>query len=562
MSRRRCAIYTRKSTEEGLDQEFNSLDAQRESCEAYIASQAGEGWRLIKTRYDDGAYSGGTMERPALKRLLADIDAGWIDTVVVYKVDRLTRSLADFVRIVELFDANDVSFVSITQQFNTTTSMGRLTLNMLLSFAQFEREVTGERIRDKIAASKRKGMWMGGVVPLGYSAIDRKLVIEEAEAETVRTLFRLYLQQATVSRVKDEADRLDLRTKARKPNNGARSGCEPFTRGHLYKLLSNPVYIGEIVHKGERHAGEHDAIIDRETWDAVQEQLKYNAVVRHCRSNAKIPSLLAGLLLDEAGERMAPSHACKAGRRYRYYISKSTSGNSTESRWRLPAPMIEEVVLNGIVAFLRNNLRLTKALHLTGERMKGMLFEAADLSNRIREAGPAEQRAVLLDVVQHIELRRDRVRIVLRTQSLSAVLSHGDPGGGQAKTDTPGSNELKLDIPVAFKRRGVEMKLVITDERERPPAPDPILILAISQGCHWYTEIKQGNVRSVLDLAKRQGVDRGDVSRALPLALLAPDIVEAILAGHQPVELTAKRLKRVGDLPRSWAEQRRFLGFS
>ena len=343
MSRRlRCAIYTRKSTEDGLDQDFNSLDAQREACEAYIASQAGEGWRLIKTRYDDGAYSGGTMERPALRRLLADIDAGKVDTVVVYKVDRLTRSLADFARIVELFDANDVSFVSITQQFNTTTSMGRLTLNMLLSFAQFEREVTGERIRDKIAASKRKGMWMGGVVPLGYDVFDRKLIVNETEAETVRTLFRLYRQHANVRLVKEEADRRGLRTKLRRPNNGRRNGGEPFTRGHIYKLLANPIYVGEIVHKGERHGGEHEAIIDRETWDAVQKQLKRNAVVRHINSNAKAPSLLAGMLFDEDGIRMVTSHASKAGRRYRYYVSKPATGKSpdADTGWRLPAPMI------------------------------------------------------------------------------------------------------------------------------------------------------------------------------------------------------------------------------
>ena len=318
MSRRlRCAIYTRKSTEDGLDQEFNSLDAQREACEAYIASQAGEGWRLIKTGYDDGAYSDGTMDRPALQRLLTDIGAGKVDTIVVYKVDRLTRSLADFARIVELFDTNNVSFVSITQQFNTTTSMGRLTLNMLLSFAQFEREVTGERIRDKIAASKKKGMWMGGVVPLGYDVIERKLIVNGTEAETVRALFQLYVQYANVRLVKERADLHGLRTKRRKPNDGRRQGGEPFTRGHIYKLLSNPIYVGEIAHKGERHAGEHKAIIDRKTWDAVQEQLGRNAVDRHLNANAKAPSLLAGLLFDEDGNRMAPSHASKAGRRYR-----------------------------------------------------------------------------------------------------------------------------------------------------------------------------------------------------------------------------------------------------
>jgi DNA invertase Pin-like site-specific DNA recombinase len=253
--RLRCAIYTRKSTEEGLDQAFNSLEAQREACAAYIKSQAGEGWRPVKAHYDDGGISGGTMERPALQQLLADIEAGRVNVVVVYKVDRLTRSLSDFAKIVEIFDEGGVSFVSVTQQFNTTTSMGRLTLNMLLSFAQFEREVTGERIRDKIGASKRKGMWMGGVVPLGFDAVERKLVINKAEAETVRTLFRLYLKLGNVRRVQREADRLGLRTKARKPNNGRRPGGAPFTRGHIYKLLANPIYVGDIVHKGERFGG-------------------------------------------------------------------------------------------------------------------------------------------------------------------------------------------------------------------------------------------------------------------------------------------------------------------
>jgi DNA invertase Pin-like site-specific DNA recombinase len=554
----RCAIYTRKSTEEGLEQDFNSLDAQREACEAYIASQAGEGWRLIGTRYDDGAYSGGTMERPALQRLLADIDAGKIDTVVVYKVDRLTRSLADFTRIVELFDANDVSFVSITQQFNTTTSMGRLTLNMLLSFAQFEREVTGERIRDKIAASKRKGMWMGGVVPLGYDVIDRRLIINEAEAKTVRTLFRLYLQHAKVRLVKEEADKMDLRTKSRKPNNGRRRGGEPFTPGHIYKLLSNPIYVGEIVHKGVRHSGEHDGIIDRETWNAVQEQLGRNAVVRRRASNVKAPSLLAGLLFDEDGNRMAPSHASKTGRRYRYYVSKPATGKllAADTRWRLPAPMIEDAVLDGICSFLRDRLRLIEALRLSGGRMKGKLAEASRLSNRMIDARPADQRTFLLDVVKRIEMRRDRVSIILRTQNLRAILGHGAPDNEEVKPETQGKNEFALDLPVRFRRRGVEMKLVITDERKRPPAPDPHLIAAVAKG------LRGGDVQSVRDLAECHGVNQGDVSRILPLGLLAPDIIEAILAGRQPIEMTAKRLKRIRHLPVSWAKQRRILGFA
>ena len=264
---RRCAIYTRKSSEEGLEQDFNSLHAQREACEAFIKSQAGEGWRLVKTVYDDGGLSGGTMERPALQRLLSDINQGLIDVVVVYKVDRLTRSLTDFAKMVEVFDARGVSFVAVTQQFNTTTSMGRLTLNVLLSFAQFEREVTGERIRDKIAASKRKGMWMGGLVPLGYDVIDRCLEVNQSEAETVREIFRRYLELGSVRLLMDDLNRRSIRSKVRVARNGKPSGGNPFFRGALYVLLSNPIYIGEIRHKGVHHPGLHESIVDRELWE-------------------------------------------------------------------------------------------------------------------------------------------------------------------------------------------------------------------------------------------------------------------------------------------------------
>jgi DNA invertase Pin-like site-specific DNA recombinase len=276
---------------------------------------------LGRHRYDDGGFSGGNLERPALQRLLADIRAGRIDIVVVYKVDRLTRSLADFARLVELFDAEAVSFVSVTQQFNTTSSMGRLTLNVLLSFAQFEREVTGERIRDKIAASKKKGMWMGGNVPLGYDADERTLVIAPAEAETVRRIFALYREYGCVRRVKDEADRLGLRTKRRTTANGAERGGTPFSRGHIYQLLSNPIYTGQIAHKGQAYPGQHPALIDDETWIAVQDQLTANAGDHRRKRNAAEPSLLAGLLVDAHGERLTPSHAVKKGRRYRYYVS-------------------------------------------------------------------------------------------------------------------------------------------------------------------------------------------------------------------------------------------------
>ena len=308
-----CAIYTRKSSEEGLEQEFNSLHAQRESCEAYIKSQAGEGWRVHPTAYDDGGISGGTMERPALKALLADIEAGLIDTIVVYKVDRLTRSLSDFARIIEVFDRRGVSFVAVTQQFNTTSSMGRLTLNILLSFAQFEREVTGERIRDKFAASKRKGIWMGGLPPLGYDARDRRLVINEPEAEQVRTIFQRYVELGTVIALKQDLAARQMRSKPRLNAAGLPTGNQPISQGHLNNILRNRVYIGEIVHKGESYPGLHDAIISPELWQAVQDQIDANRHGTRRRSIEAPVNPMSGKLVDEAGERLVASHAQEEG---------------------------------------------------------------------------------------------------------------------------------------------------------------------------------------------------------------------------------------------------------
>jgi DNA invertase Pin-like site-specific DNA recombinase len=357
----RCGVYTRKSSEEGLDQAFNSLDAQREACEAYVKSQAGEGWRLAKACYDDGGLSGGTLERPALQRLLSDIEAGSIDIVVVYKVDRLTRSLPDFAKIVEVFDTHGVSFVSVTQAFNTTTSMGRLTLNMLLSFAQFEREVTGERIRDKIAASKRKGMWMGGFVPLGYDAKDRTLVVNESEAETVRKIFDLYLELGNVNQVKAHVDRLGLTTKLRTTQHGCMRGGRPLSRGYIYKLLGNPIYAGRIAHRGEVHDGLHDAIINCETWEAVQAKLASHTHERQSGKRAAQPSLLAGLIQDDQDGSMTPTHAVKSGRRYRYYISQSlTRGveGADQPGIRIPAHEVEVLVLKTLRKILTNESEL------------------------------------------------------------------------------------------------------------------------------------------------------------------------------------------------------------
>src|SRR5258708_31093402 len=305
----RCAIYTRKSSEEGLEQEFNSLQAQREACEAFIESQREEAWLCRRAAYDDGGFSGATMDRPALQQLLADLTAGQVDTIVVYKIDRLTRSLADFAKIVEILDTKSASFVSVTQQFSTTTSMGRLTLNVLWSFAQFEREVIGERIRDKIAASKKKGMWMGGVPPLGYQAQDRKLVIVESEAEIVRFIFRRYAEVGSVRWLRDELEALSIQSKLRTSASGRISGGTPFARGALYLMLQNRIYRGEIVHHQQSYLGEHEPIVDQPLWDAVQAQLASNAAQHNSGARTRQPSLLAGMLFDRDGNWMTPSHA-------------------------------------------------------------------------------------------------------------------------------------------------------------------------------------------------------------------------------------------------------------
>jgi site-specific DNA recombinase len=544
--RRRCATYTRKSSEEGLEQDFNSLDAQREACEAYIQSQAGEGWKLVRTHYDDGGYSGGTLDRPGLTRLLEDIDAGKIDTVVVYKVDRLTRSLGDFAKIVETFEAHEASFVSVTQQFNTTTSMGRLTLNMLLSFAQFEREVTGERIRDKIAASKRKGLWMGGNVPLGFEPDGRTLVIVEPEAKTVRTLYWLYLELGTVRRVKEEADRIGLKSKVRQGVGQRMLGGRPLGRGHIYRLLSNPLYIGRIAHKGESYEGQHPAIIDPETWDAVQKQFAAQAPARALRAGAARPSPLRGKLFDESGLVLTPSHAVKSSRRYRYYVSRSSTSISTPAnaararnpRWRLPAREIERLVGDAVLALFANRAELTRVA-------REPQIHETQISELLERVGRWKGKP--LDIVKRIDLGAAEMGLHV---DLSRFL---------------GAEEIVVRhmIPTCIRRRGVEMRLVLqSGERGASDARiDPALVKAIVHARQWFEQVANGNAQSFAEIARAEGVGRRYVANLIPLAFLAPDIVASILSGTQPVELTTQELTKRIDLPLDWAEQRTLLGF-
>jgi DNA invertase Pin-like site-specific DNA recombinase len=346
----RCAIYTRKSTEYNLELSFNSLDAQREACEAYIKSQAHEGWRLVPTPYDDGAFSGASLQRPAMQHLLADVRAGKIDIVLIYKVDRLTRSLADFAKLIELFDVHGVSFVSVTQSFNTSSSMGRLTLNVLLSFAQFERELIGERVRDKIAASKRKGIWVGGPVPLGYAAVDKKIVVAAAEAAAVRTIFERYLALGSIRALAEDLDQRGIRSKPRRLSNGRAVGGGRFGVGALAYLLKNRFYIGEVVYRGEVHRGEHEPIVDSALFEAVQAKLAAQAVARRCRLRGS-PALLTGRIFDNRGNRMSPTHANKGGVRYRYYISQAVlQGRPQPSGLvsRVPAAEIEALVASAL----------------------------------------------------------------------------------------------------------------------------------------------------------------------------------------------------------------------
>jgi len=552
---RRCAIYTRKSSEEGLEQDFNSLHAQREACEAFIKSQAGEGWRLVKTAYDDGGLSGGTMERPALQRLLADVNQGVIDVVVVYKVDRLTRSLTDFAKMVEVFDAHAVSFVAVTQQFNTTSSMGRLTLNVLLSFAQFEREVTGERIRDKIAASKQKGMWMGGLVPLGYEVHERRLIVNQSEAETIREIFRRYLELGCVRLLMEELNRRGIRSKVRVAKNGKTSGGNSFFRGALYVLLSNPIYIGEIRHKGVRHPGLHEPIVDRELWEKTQRSLRSQAVRGGSRATKAVASPLMGRLFDESGQSLTPSHAVKGERRYRYYVSRSLIKGTADSAgrgWRLPAPEIERTVGTSACQILSDRIEIAAAASGLAENRLPAIFAAAE-GWRERLQSEVEAGAALSALVDRVDLSDTGIRVSLKL-----------PIPETASRPAADANELIIArfFPMTVRRRGVEMRLVIEGNRAPAPRADSALLKAVARARQWSEDLLAGRAQSVAEIAERERVGSRYVRRLLRLAFLAPEIVEAIAAGDQPPELTAEALAERIDLPLLWTAQAKAVGIA
>jgi site-specific DNA recombinase len=541
----RCAIYTRKSSEEGLDQAFNSLHAQREACEAYVMSQAGEGWIALPAPYDDGGFSGGNIERPALKRLLADIGAGKVDTVVVYKIDRLTRALNDFAKIVDRLDAAGASFVSVTQAFNTTTSMGRLTLNVLLSFAQFEREVTGERIRDKLAASKAKGMWMGGVVPLGYDRptdlVTRALVVNEAEAQTVRLIYSRYLELGSVSRLQRWLANDGYRSKTSVSRRGRSSGGLPYSRGALFHLLKNRLYLGEIPHKGLVHPGAHAAIVERDLFDMVQVKLASQAAERKSRPTRVGAALLKGVIFDADGFPMCPAFARGRGDHpYRYYVSAPL----TQGRQLPEDPSaLRRISANAVEAVVADRLR------------------------RVARLGAASSSAEIRRLVRRVEIHPRLMQIVVDAeaigsgQAIEVIVDRVDAHLAPGESVTPESGQerlLRLSFPIRMQTRGGRTWIATPDGRDAVPQVriDRTLVRALRAAHGFAAEAGHRGDAGEEAAAPIRAYDR----KLCLLAFLAPDIQQAILEGRQPASLNLERLMKQ-DLPLAWAHQRPLLGF-
>jgi DNA invertase Pin-like site-specific DNA recombinase len=548
-ARIRCAIYTRKSTEEGLEQEFNSLDAQYEACSAYILSQRHEGWALVKARYDDGGISGGTMDRPGLQRLLSDVRQGHVDVIVVYKVDRLTRSLTDFAKIVDILDARSASFVSVTQAFNTTTSMGRLTLNVLLSFAQFEREVTGERIRDKIAAAKKKGLWMGGPVPLGYDVENRKLVVNETEAALVLHIYERYLALPSVKDLERELGAQGYRTKVQRRTSGPHKGGVPFRRGTLYHLLSNRTYLGEIVHRGQSYPGEHPAIVPLSLWTAVKAKLATRGPGAISASRMGRVSHLIGLLYDGLGRPMTSSHTSRGTRRYRYYATRDAT--KAEPAWRVAAFDIEQLIHEKLRTLLTDRHELARRVaSIDPHQIESVASRAQACANQ------AELLSALSKFgVGRIDLNADQLNIHIDERALLTAL------GMTLPHEHVGS--ITLSASVERVRRGHDLKLIIPAEAQAiaPAASrDEGLIELLAEAMEMRAAVMAAPSQSISAFANSLGKCRKRITRLLQISWLAPDIVRAIVDGWQPPTLNKKRLMQIA-LPICWQEQKTVLGF-
>lgn len=541
----RCAIYTRKSTEDGLEQEFNSLHAQREACEAYIVSQRHEGWQLIPDAFDDGGFSGGTMERPGLKALMQGVEKGHIDVIVVYKVDRLTRSLADFAKIVEILDEKKASFVSITQAFNTTSSMGRLTLNVLLSFAQFEREVTGERIRDKIAASKKKGLWMGGPVPLGYVVVERKLVAQPQEAERVRTIMQRYLQSKSAPDLLRQLQQEGVLTKVQHRTSGPNRGGIPFQRGSLFHLLKNPIYRGKIVHKGAVYDGEHEPIVDEQIWDKVQAKLAELAPPRKRPTNDPQYAMLKGLLSDQHGRPMVPTYTSKGTRRYRYYETRrDLAGPDKPQSSRYAVAKLDKHVREHVEELLGDQHALRRmAGNTDGAILQTLFAQAAQHKTLLlADAGGAIQK-----LVRSITLASDQMVIEI------------DPA--ELGLDALPQSGWTFATPLPNKQPFREAKLRINSHTNIMHKTDPKLVGLLADAMAAQKLVMASPDMPLHKIAKREGRCRKQLTQLVKLSWISPRIVDAIIEGRQPPELNRKRLMGM-DIPLAWNDQERLLGVS
>jgi len=530
----RCAIYTRKSTEDGLEQDFNSLDAQREACAAYILSQASEGWEAVSEFYDDGGWSGGTMNRPAISQLLDDVKADKVDVIVVYKVDRLTRSLADFAKIVEILDENEASFVSVTQSFNTTTSMGRLTLNVLLSFAQFEREVTGERIRDKVAASKKKGMWMGGGVPFGYDVLERQLVLNQSEAEIVRWMFERYIDIKSVPQLVEEMAVKGIKTRQRIWKTGKVVGGVTFKTGTVTHLLQNPVYVGKVKHKENIYDGAHQPIISQELFDLVQSNFQTNRRTNALGKKRRNPSLLTGIITDPDGKPMTPTHATKGSKRFRYYVTRTLPGDQSV-KWRMPAGEIERLVIDAVanqLGFIDSNG------HETAAHLSDQLNKRQEIAGALPGMNTREQRRILLGRQTGVEVHETAITISSKPSDEDAASS--------------------ISVKAKLVSKGRDLKLAIApDQGPLKRDPDPVLLRLIAHAFAAQDLLLSGKPSPMIaEYSPRH------LQQLTRLSYLAPDIISAIIDGSQPVDLTGRKILRIGSVPLCWRAQRELLGFN
>lgn len=573
---KRCVVYTRKSSEEGLEQEFNSLDAQREAGEAYIRSQMHEGWTLLPNRYDDGGISGGTMKRPGLQQLLQDVQNGKVDIIVVYKVDRLSRSLGDFGQMIELFDKHNVSFVSVTQQFNTTTSMGRLTLNILLSFSQFEREVTSERIKDKIALSKQKGMWMGGYVPLGYDAQDKKLYVNNSEAALIQLIFKRFQQLGSTTLLCKELNDLGYRTKARKNRDGVLSNGAKFTKGTIYKILNNRLYLGEIRHGKKWYEGQHEAIIEHDLWNSIQSSMEKNRSGKQTRIHQKTNAPLRGLIFGPNGHAMTPTHSTKKGKRYRYYVTNKASKFSYEECpiKLVSAGEIEGIVFDQVKAIFRNPAIVAETWNQAKLAKTGLTIE--DVRQGLHNINGVwehlyhdEQVKLMKCFVNKITVKAESVNIEVFSNGINSLIqdiqaaTNRDNSPLFALTDISNDNEIiNLSIPINLSRKSGRKSIITPDgvtlNQDRNFDADNTLRDALLKAHKWNHWLDSGKYHTVKEMAAAEGITSPSyASRILRLIILAPDIQGSILQGTHPTTLTLADL--MDPFPLAWESQRQQL---